>query len=341
VQYIQIKKLVINLASVRGKRRSRRRARHGRGKVIAAAFLLLIGIGAVLLSKQAQAYFTEEVEPAYAGFYEIANAKLEKSESIPSEKVDISALKDLGTLRNKYYSVDKKTGMTADMFDIAKLMSTNVHIEGDELQPKVLIFHTHAHEMYADSKAGEGVVGAGELLKTTLEKEYGIKCIHVTDSFDTVDGELQILGAYERMEPRIKQILAENPSIEMVIDLHRDGVAENVRLVSEVEGEKCAKFMFFNGLCQKANSDGTLSPTEGLENPYVEDNLALSLKAQMQANELYPGLTRKIYLNAYRYSLHLKPMSMLIELGAQTNTEEEVQNSVKRLARVLYETSFG
>ena len=107
-----------------------------------------------------------------------------------------------------------------------------------------------------------------------------------------------------------------------------------------MDGENCAKIMFFNGLCQKVGSDGVLRPAEGLENPYITENLALSLKAQMTANNLYPGLTRKIYLNAYRYSLHMKPMSMLIELGAQTNTEEEVRNSVIRLARILYETSF-
>lgn len=284
---------------------------------------------------------TSESVPAEAQFYELARVSLQSRESIAPPPVDLGSLKDLGTLRNKYYSVDKKTGMTKEMFDIDRLMAEDVHINADMSQPKVLIFHTHAHEMYADSKSGEGVIGAGELLKQTLETEYGVKCLHVTESFDTVDGKLQILGAYERMEPRIRQILKENPSIEMAIDLHRDGVGENVRLVSEADGERCAKFMFFNGLCKKADSDGILRQADGLENPYVEQNLALSLKAQMCANKLYPGLTRKIYLNAYRYSLHMLPKSMLIELGAQTNTEQEVKNSVKKLARVLYETVFN
>jgi stage II sporulation protein P len=331
-------------------RRRRRRSKPSVGSeagygsnysVILGACLVLCLSGLYLITggKSDFSFSLSEDAPAYAAFYELAGATLETRENF-TEEVDISALRDLSVLRNKYYSVDKKTGMTADMFNIDELMSRSVHIESGDNQPKVLIFHTHAHEMYADSAEGGGVVGAGELLKNTLEQEYGIGAIHVTESFDVVDGELQILGAYERMEPRIKRILEENPSIEMVIDLHRDGVGENVRLVSEVEGESCAKVMFFNGLCQKMGSDGILRQADGLTNPYIEDNLALSLKAQMCANELYPGLSRKIYLNAYRYSLHLKPMSMLIELGAQTNTEEEVHNSVKRLARVLYETSF-
>lgn len=319
----------------------RRRKKEKRFKVTAfGLFICVFGILGAFLAFGRYGIVSRTV-PAYARYYEIAHAELEERHSLaPAANVDISALRDLGTLRNKYYAVDKKTGMTNEMFNIDSLMSRSVHIDKSLFKPKVLIFHTHAHEMYADSGEGGGVVGAGELLKKTLEKEYGIKCLHVTESFDRVNGELQILGAYERMEPRIREILKENPSIEMVIDLHRDGVGENVRLVSDVNGENCAKIMFFNGLCEKIGSDGVLRQPDGLENPYVEDNLALSLKAQMSAERLYPGLTRKIYLNAYRYSLHMKPLSMLIELGAQTNTEAEVRNSVVKLAEIIYETSF-
>ena len=56
---------------------------------------------------------------------------------------------------------------------------------------------------------------------------------------------------------------------------------------------------------------------------------------QLAMNELHPNLTRKIYLNAYRYSLHMKDKSMLIELGAQTNTVEEINNSIERIAEVI------
>lgn len=321
------------------KRRKHRAKGQRRKNPFKGMLILAIILSTVIFLNRRSEYLRETV-PAYARFYEFAEVSLEKRQTVPAKATDINALRDLGTLRNKYYAVDKKTAMTSSMFNIDKLMATDVHIDKSLFKPKVLIFHTHGHEMYSDSKEGQGVIGAGELLKETLENEYGIKCLHVTERFDTVDGKLQILGAYERMEPRIKEILEENPSIEMVIDLHRDGVGENVRLVSKVDGENCAKLMFFNGLCQKVNSNGELQPTEGLSNPYVENNLALSLKAQMCANSLYPGLTRKIYLNAYRYSLHFKPNSLLIELGAQTNTEEEVRNTVLKLANILYKTSF-
>ena len=83
--------------------------------------------------------------------------------------------------------------------------------------------------------------------------------------------------------------MQENPTIEVVIDLHRDGVAENRHLVTEVDGKQTAMLMFFNGL-SKTTSQGELTY---LYNPYITDNLALSFQMQLTAEEYYPGLTRK------------------------------------------------
>ena len=94
-----------------------------------------------------------------------------------------------------------------------------------------------------------------------------------------------------------------------------------------------AQIMFFNGLSRTA-MNGDIGY---LKNPNKETNLAFSLQMQLKAAELYPGLTRKIYLKGYRYNLHLKPRSLLIEAGAQTNTKKEVKNAMKPLARLLYE----
>ena len=71
-----------------------------------------------------------------------------------------------------------------------------------------------------------------------------------------------------------------------------------------------------------------------MENPYLKDNLAFSLQLQTTA-EQFEGFTRKIYLNAYRFSLHMLPRSTLIEVGAQTNTKEEALNAMEPLAKVL------
>ena len=115
-----------------------------------------------------------------------------------------------------------------------------------------MIFHTHAHEGFADSDMSkglsEGIWGAGEELKRILEEEYGIGVLHDDGQYDMVNGKGQITGAYERMEPPIRKILAEHPSIEVCIDLHRDGVGDSTRLVTNVNGKPCAQVMFFNGL---------------------------------------------------------------------------------------------
>ena len=280
---------------------------------------------------------TQEVAPAL--FYELAPAGLASQanlEDFAPVKYDIESLTDIPSLMQYVYAVDKKTIMTSDLFDTKKLLATDCHIQKSADEPTVLIFHTHANELYADSKSkAEGVCGAGEYLKTLLEQNYGIKVLHVTEDFDMQNGKIQRNGAYERCEPYIKQILKENPSIRLCIDLHRDGVSDNIRLVKNVGGKSYAKIMFFNGLCQK-NEGGRAVPV-GLENPYLEQNLALSLKMQLALDEKYPGVSRKIYLNAYRYSLHMLDKSMLIELGAQTNTKEEVKNSIEILAELIGE----
>ena len=137
---------------------------------------------------------------------------------------------------------------------------------------------------------------------------------------------------YSNALPNIEKVLAENPTIEVVIDLHRDGVAENRHLVTEVNGKPTAKIMFFNGL-SRTKSNGDIGY---LKNPYLQDNLAFSLQMKLKCEELYPGFARRIYLRGYRYNLHLKPKSLLIEAGAQTNTVQEMKNAMELLANVLH-----
>ena len=124
--------------------------------------------------------------------------------------------------------------------------------------------------------------------------------------------------------------MEEYPSIQAVIDLHRDGVNENTHLVTEINGKPMARFMFFNGLSQTPEG-----PISYLANPFREDNLAFSLKLQLKAEEYYPGFTRKIYLKGLRYNQHLRARSALVEVGAQTNTFEEACNAMMPLAELL------
>ena len=123
----------------------------------------------------------------------------------------------------------------------------------------------------------------------------------------------------------------------MVIDLHRDGVSSDTRLVTEINGKPTAKIMFFNGL-SRSRTNGDI---EYLSNPYIQDNLAFSLQMKLACEKEYPGFTRNIYLRAYRYNLHLMPKSLLIEAGAQTNTVEEMMNAMEVLSDVLCQVITG
>ena len=138
--------------------------------------------------------------------------------------------------------------------------------------------------------------------------------------------------AYSKAAEGLEQVLAENPSIEVVIDLHRDQMPEDTRLVMNIGGRKTARFMFFNGL-SRTNRTGEIAY---LKNPNLDANLAFSFQMQMAAGEYYPGLTRKIYLKGYRYNMHYRPKSLLVELGAQNNTVEEIMNACDPLAHILF-----
>jgi stage II sporulation protein P len=254
-------------------------------------------------------------------------------------EADIDKLKNFNYLKNNFYIVDSRTQLNQSDIDIDRFMKMNLSIDKSTGGPKVLIFHTHSCEMYADSDTSkgltlsEGVWGVGEELKKQLEAR-GIEVIHDSGRYDLVNGKRSVLGAYERMEPNIEKILKDNPSIEVCIDIHRDGVPDNVHRVETINGKQCADVMLFNGLC-RLNENGQVNPIDSLPNPNLDTNLALSFRVKLAANKLYPTLTRKIYLNAYRYSLNMKPKSMLIEVGAQTNTKEEALNAMMPFADVL------
>ena len=76
-------------------------------------------------------------------------------------------------------------------------------------------------------------------------------------------------------------------------------------------------------------------------NENLATNLAFSFQAKWKAEEYYPGLTRRNYLNAYRYNMHVRPKTMLLELGAQNNTLEEAMNACDPIAHILHMVLSG
>ena len=243
-------------------------------------------------------------------------------------------------LMSKFYTVVSGTTLYPEDIDSTKLMNIDMKMATTNDKPQILIYHTHAEEGFTDSVSGDkntGIVGVGNYLTEILTNQYGYNVIHLTDSFDLINGVLDRSKAYDYAYEKVAQVLADNPSIEVVIDLHRDGVNENLHLVTEVNGKQTAKIMFFNGI-SRLNSIGEIGY---LYNPYREQNLAMSLQMKVLAEEYFEGFTRKNYIQAYQYNLHLRPKSMLIEAGAQTNSLQEVKNAMEPLAFLLNELLSG
>ena len=244
-------------------------------------------------------------------------------------------LMDYDYLMKNFYRVDRTTTIDSSEFNpqemFAKDMKVNLEVDG----PVVLIYHTHSQEGFADSNGTEqtSVMALGDRLASLLQNVYGIPTLHHLGKYDVAGRDY----AYSNAAPEISRVLAENPTIQVVIDLHRDGVAEGTRLVTEIDGKPMAKVMFFNGL-SRTTATGAI---DYLQNPYLQDNLALSLQMQIAAAELYPGFTRPVFLKGYRYNMHMCPKSMLIEVGAQTNTYGEAYNAMEPLANILSYVLLG
>lgn len=246
------------------------------------------------------------------------------------ERTDLEALQDYETLLRQFYTVDGNTMVGSDQLNISRFLEKDLRVSREGEGPQILIFHTHSRESFADSRPGESadtIVGVGDRLAQILTDTYGYEVLHHTAAYDAGTRD----GAYSRALPEIEKILQENPSIQVVIDLHRDEMPEGTRLVMDLDGRPTARFMFFNGL-SRTKKTGNIAY---LYNENLGDNLAFSFRMQLTASEYYPGLTRKIYLKGYRYNMHLAEKYLLIELGAQNNTVEEARNACDPLAHIL------
>ena len=256
--------------------------------------------------------------------------------ALPHPQIDLSQAKmaDFDYVMNHFFILDSNTETNAGQISGTRFLEEDMSIKQDSSVPQILIYHTHSQETFSDSREGETedtIVGVGNYLTDLLEKNYGYKVIHVTDAFDIMGGELDRSKAYDYARSSIEKVLEENPTVEVVIDLHRDGVPDDRHLVTEINGKQTAQILFYNGLSYTVNQ-GAVSY---LPNPYIEDNLAFSFQLEYQAAQYYPQFYRGIYLAGLRYNLHLRPRALLLEAGAQTNTVEEVRNAMEPFADIL------
>ena len=226
--------------------------------------------------------------------------------------------------------------------DVEKLyfspLSWDLH--GDE--PKVLIIHTHATESYTMGSGEEyeassayrtldenyNMLSIGAELTRILEKA-GISVLHdrVLHDFPSYS------GSYAAARKSIAAYLEAYPSIVMVIDLHRDALDlehdPQLTTLASVSGQKSAQLMLVAGT--DANQ----------AYPGWEQNLALGVKITGVLETMYPGITKPIQLRAQRFNLDMTPGSLLVEVGANGNTQAEALRAVRALGAAIIALSQG
>lgn len=261
---------------------------------------------------------------------------------LPHPEIDLSPAKlaDYDYLLGQFYIVDSNTEADAVQINAEDFLKQDLKISKDTETPQILIYHSHSQETFVDSREGEEadtIVGVGDYLTQLLTETYGYQVVHLKEQFDMASGELDRSAAYDYARDYLEPYLQENPNIQVIIDLHRDGVPEDRRLVTEINGKPTAQILFYNGLSY-TTARGSL---DYLPNPYIQQNLAFSFQLEYQAAQYYPEFYRGIYLAGYRYNLHFRPRSILLEAGAQTNTVQEVKNAMEPFADVLNKVLQG
>ena len=191
---------------------------------------------------------------------------------------------------------------------------------------KVLIYHTHATESYQPVSEGnfhsveeQGTVReVGKVLKEALDAE-GIGVIHDKTLHDVPSYS----KSYSRSMETIKRILDQNPSIKIVIDLHRDAASYS--------GNKGHKFTVDRKTCAQ------FCLVVGMGNENVDKLMEFANKVNQKANSLYPGFSRGIIKKEYKYNQYIRDNYLLLEMGNNQNRIEEAKESAKYFAKVLAE----
>ncbi len=220
--------------------------------------------------------------------------------------------------------------------DLGELLEKKLELDLRQEAPTVLIVHTHATECYT-KEAGQdftytgsyrttdtnyNMVSIGTALAELLEAA-GIRVIHDK----TLHDYPAYADAYARSRRTVQTWLAEYPSIQLVLDLHRDAATNpdgsQFATGLSVQGEKTAQLMLVVGTDRGAN------------HPAWQENLSFALKLQALLERKNPGLTRKSVLRSSRFNQDLSTGALIVECGSAGNTRTEVLRMLPHFAEAI------
>lgn len=209
--------------------------------------------------------------------------------------------------------------------------------------PTVLILHTHTTESYtkmpgedyeesADYRTLDpdyNLLAVGDVLAESLEKG-GVSVLHDRTLHDYPSYN----GSYEHARASIEAYLSQYPSIQLVLDLHRDAAdredGSQLTTKAVVDGKESAQLMLVVG-----------TDAGGLYHPNWRENLSLALKLQVMLEQKYPGLCRDISLRSSRFNQDESPGALLVEVGAAGDTLQEALVAAEALAQGILTLAGG
>ena len=172
------------------------------------------------------------------------------------------------------------------------------------------------------------MISIGDELARLLQ-EGGLNVIHDRTPYDLND----YLDSYDNARAAIQKHLKENPSIEMVLDLHRDAAerpdGSQWATSATVNGENSAQQMLVEGT--KVN----------YVHPNWKTNLSIAEKMNVLMERIAPGVTRPIDLRRQRFNQDLSIGSLIVEVGAAGNTHQQAKNSMAVLAEAILVLAYG
>lgn len=224
--------------------------------------------------------------------------------------------------------------------DLKKLVLKELDWNLSGSEPTVLIIHTHgteAYQEYAGTKynwrtqdKSANMIAVGDYLAALLTQS-GISVLHDRELHDYPSYN----DAYGNSRTSVQAYLKKYPTIQVVIDLHRDAVLTSSGSqwapTVTVDGQKVAKLMMVVG----ANESG------GVSQHQYQENMAAALKVQVLLEKQVSGITRSTMLKKSRYNQDLLPGSLLVEVGTAGNSLEEAMRAVPYLANALVELMYG
>ena len=287
---------------------------------------VLIPVGQALQSSPAASFFL------YLHTGRVVRALPEADEPQPQHQAEIAAegprfsADDLSLVE-----LSNEPGLSPDL---ESLLTQPLDLHPAEEAPRVLILHSHTTESYTQTAdrytesspyrtldPGHNMIALGNIVADILT-EAGIGVIHDTDFHDYPSYN----GSYTHAAASTKAYLEAYPTIELILDLHRDAAdtpTGQMATQCTIGGEKAAQLMFVLGTDKR------------LKHPDWEENLSLALKLQVLLEKENPGICRKLSLSQNRYNQHLGKYALLIEIGAAGNTLEQAKLAAVELGEAI------